>query len=51
MTIGTAYQRHPYGPFGAQLYGEANPENRGQLLVPPDKLLKSCARLEIEAGS
>jgi predicted amidohydrolase YtcJ len=40
MTIGTAYQRHPYGPFGAQLYGEANPENRGQLLVAPDKLLK-----------
>jgi predicted amidohydrolase YtcJ len=39
MTIGTAYQRHPYGPFGAQLYGEANPDNRGQLFVPPDKLL------------
>jgi predicted amidohydrolase YtcJ len=39
MTIGTAYQRHPYGPFGAQLYGEANPQNRGQLFVPPDKLL------------
>ena len=38
MTIGTAYQRQPYGPFGAQLYGEANPDNRGQLLVPPDKL-------------
>lgn len=39
MTIGTAYQRQPYGPFGAQLYGEANPDNRGQLFVPPDKLL------------
>jgi predicted amidohydrolase YtcJ len=39
MTIGTAYQRHPYGPFGAQLYGEANPQNRGQLFVAPDKLL------------
>lgn len=39
MTIGTAYQRQPYGPFGAQLYGETNPENRGQLFVPPDKLL------------
>jgi predicted amidohydrolase YtcJ len=38
MTIGTAYQRHPYGAFGAQLYGEANPQNRGQLFVPPDKL-------------
>jgi predicted amidohydrolase YtcJ len=39
MTIGTAYQRQPYGSFGAQLYGEANPENRGQLFVPPEKLL------------
>jgi predicted amidohydrolase YtcJ len=39
MTIGTAYQRHPYGPFGAQLYGEPNPDNRGQLFVAPDKLL------------
>jgi len=39
MTIGTAYQRRPYGPFGAQLYGESNPQNRGQLFVPPDKLL------------
>jgi predicted amidohydrolase YtcJ len=39
MTIGTAYQRQPYGTFGAQLYGEANPENRGQLFVLPDKLL------------
>jgi predicted amidohydrolase YtcJ len=39
MTIGTAYQKQPYGPFGAQLYGEANPQNRGQLFVPPDKLL------------
>lgn len=39
MTIGTAYQRQAYGPFGAQLYGEANPQNRGQLFVEPDKLL------------
>jgi len=39
MTIGTAYQRQPYGSFGAQLYGENNPQNRGQLFVPPDKLL------------
>jgi predicted amidohydrolase YtcJ len=38
MTIGTAYQRHPYGPIGAQLSGEADPKNRGQLFVPPDKL-------------
>jgi predicted amidohydrolase YtcJ len=39
MTIGTAYQRQPYGSFGAQLYGENNPQNRGQLFVAPDKLL------------
>src|SRR3954470_3321098 len=39
MTIGTAYQRHPYGPSGAQLYGEPNADNRGQLFVAPDKLL------------
>jgi len=39
MTIGTAYQRQPYGPFGAQLYGQADSQNRGQLFVQPDKLL------------
>ena len=39
MTIGTAYQRAPYGPFGKQLYGMTNPDDRGQLFVPPDKLL------------
>jgi len=39
MTIGTAYQRYPYGPFGRQLYGKTNPDDRGQLFVPPDKLL------------
>jgi predicted amidohydrolase YtcJ len=38
MTIGTAYQRAPYGPFGAQLYGKTRPDDRGQLFVPPDKL-------------
>lgn len=40
MTIGTAFQRHPYGPFGAQLYGKTNPDDRGQLFIPPEKLLK-----------
>lgn len=39
MTIGTAYQRAPYGPFGKQLYGMTDPDDRGQLFVPPDKLL------------
>jgi predicted amidohydrolase YtcJ len=39
MTIGTAYQRHPYGPFGRQLYGKTNADDRGQLFVAPDKLL------------
>ncbi len=38
MTIGTAYQRQPYGPFGRQLYGQAKPD-RGQLFIQPDKLL------------
>jgi predicted amidohydrolase YtcJ len=39
MTIGTAYQRYPYGPFGKQLYGKTNPDDRGQLFIPPAKLL------------
>jgi predicted amidohydrolase YtcJ len=39
MTIGTAYQRYPYGEFGKQLYGKTNPDDRGQLFIPPAKLL------------
>jgi predicted amidohydrolase YtcJ len=39
MTIGTAYQRYPYGVFGKQLYGKTNPDDRGQLFIPPAKLL------------
>ncbi len=39
MTIGTAFQRAPYGPFGKQLYGKTNPDDRGQLFIPPAKLL------------
>lgn len=39
MTIGTAYQRHPYGAFGKQLYGMTNPDNRGMRFVGPEKLL------------
>jgi predicted amidohydrolase YtcJ len=38
MTIGTAYQRYPYGPFGKQLYGKTDPDDRGQLFIPPAKL-------------
>jgi predicted amidohydrolase YtcJ len=39
MTIGTAYQRQPYGAFARQLYGLTDPADRGQLFVAPDKLL------------
>lgn len=39
MTIGTAFQRAPYGEFGKQLYGQSNPDSRGQLFIDPPKLL------------
>ena len=39
MTIGTAFQRYPYGPFGKQLYGKTDPDDRGQLFIEPAKLL------------
>ncbi len=39
MTIGTAYQRQNYGPFGKQLYGQAKPD-RGQLFLGPEKLFE-----------
>lgn len=39
MTIGTAYQRQPYGPFGRQLYGKTDPNDRGQLFATPEKFL------------
>ena len=38
QSVGTAYQRMPYGPFGRQLYGQTNPDARGTLFVEPDKL-------------
>ncbi len=38
MTIGTAYQRIPYGEFGKQLYGMTNPDFRGQIFLSPAKL-------------
>ncbi|HVX67380.1 MAG TPA: amidohydrolase [Bryobacteraceae bacterium] len=39
MTIGTAYQRQPYGPFGRQLYGKTDPADRGQFFAAPEKYL------------
>ena len=38
MTIGTAYQRHPYGVFGKQLYGQTDPDDRGQRFIASEKL-------------
>ena len=38
MTIGTAFQRYPYGAFGKQLYGKTDPDDRGQLFIAPEKL-------------
>jgi len=38
QSVGTAYQRMPYGPFGRQLYGQTDPDARGTLFVEPDKL-------------
>lgn len=40
QSVGTAYQRMPYGPFGRQLYGQTNPDARGQLFIEPGKLLE-----------
>lgn len=40
QSVGTAYQRMPYGPFGKQLYGQTNPDARGTLFVEPAKLLR-----------
>lgn len=46
QSVGTAYQRMPYGPFGRQLYGQTNPDARGTLFVNPEKLYRiySAAR-------
>lgn len=40
QSVGTAYQRMPYGPFGRQLYGQTNPDARGTLFVDPEKLFR-----------
>lgn len=38
QSVGTAYQRMPYGPFGRQLYGQTDPDARGFLFIEPEKL-------------
>ena len=40
QSVGTAYQRMPYGPFGRQLYGQTDPDARGTLFVDPEKLYR-----------
>lgn len=46
QSVGTAYQRMPYGPFGRQLYGQTDPNARGTLFIDPEKLYRimSAAR-------
>lgn len=43
QSVGTAYQRMPYGAFGRQLYGQTNPDARGTLFVEPGKLYEIFA--------
>lgn len=38
MTIGTAFQRVPYGAFGEQLYAQTDPHYHGLQFIPGDKL-------------
>ena len=38
QSVGTAYQRMPYGAFGRQLYGQTDPDARGTLFIEPEKL-------------
>jgi predicted amidohydrolase YtcJ len=46
QSVGTAYQRTPYGSFGRQLYGQTDPDARGTLFIEPGKLYRimSAAR-------
>ena len=46
QSVGTAYQRMPYGAFGRQLYGQTDPDARGTLFIEPEKLYRimSAAR-------
>lgn len=38
QSVGTAYQRMPYGEYGRRLYGQTDPDARGTLFVEPKKL-------------
>ncbi len=38
QSVGTAYQRMPYGAYGRHLYGQTDPDARGTLFVEPRKL-------------
>ena len=40
QSVGTAYQRTPYGAFGRQLYGQTDPDARGTLFIEPGKLYR-----------
>ncbi|MBM3755285.1 MAG: amidohydrolase family protein, partial [Acidobacteria bacterium] len=40
QSVGTAYQRMPYGPYGRQLYGQTSPDARGTLFVDKEKLTR-----------
>ncbi|HEU0120086.1 MAG TPA: amidohydrolase [Bryobacteraceae bacterium] len=40
QSVGTAYQRMPYGAYGRQLYGQTNPDARGTLFVDREKLTR-----------
>lgn len=40
QSVGTAYQRMPYGAYGRQLYGQTNPDARGTLFVDKEKLTR-----------
>jgi predicted amidohydrolase YtcJ len=40
QSVGTAYQRMPYGPYGRQLYGQTDPDARGTLFVDREKLTR-----------
>ncbi len=40
QSVGTAYQRMPYGAFGRQLYGQTDPDARGTLFIEPEKLYR-----------
>ncbi|MBC8165641.1 MAG: amidohydrolase, partial [Bryobacteraceae bacterium] len=46
QSVGTAYQRMPYGAFARQLYGQTDPDGRGTLFVDAEKLYRifSAAR-------